>query len=163
MKTQMFNRLVLSLMLGVATPVIAYGADFTFTVPVRLADLPPEIDAVKVTCTVEGLGGYHVGAGDSGEQPLGSTTPREFNGNVTVAFNASPTADASRADRYGCGFRLVGNVAGRRVEFAPGGGKGLTSVGLNPPVEITPSARGAYSNVTGTGDRLGRNNQVPKR
>ena len=155
MKTEIFNRLMLTLLLGLATPVIAVGADFTLTVPVRLTKLPPEIDAVKVTCNVKGTDErsgmqrrlYPVGSGDSGEQSLGST-PGEFNRNVTVAFNASPTSDPRLANQYECELRLVGNVSGRRVEFAGGYGSRMdrprfTSIGLNPPVEIGSSGTGA--------------------
>lgn len=144
---------VLALALALA-PLAAHAEDFTFTVPVRLSNLPPEITAFQVNCGVNQPGtgsnfyGPRIGGTNSGERPI---TGGAFSGDITLAFNASPTADPSRAGVYGCELRLIGTVVGRRMEFAPTADGRLESIGaaISPPVVI-PATGASTLNVRGT-------------
>jgi hypothetical protein len=82
---------------AIATP--ASAADFTFTVPVAIASVPPEITQFTVECVVTGeTTASTVGIGRT-------TTPMSggaFSGDVTVEVTASGGADRARASRYMC-------------------------------------------------------------
>ena len=141
------NKPLVATILGLAAALPAYAEDFTFIVPVRLSGLPPEITHYQVGCGVNASGasgsgyGPRIGGTNSGERPI---TGGAFSGDVTIAFNALPTADPRSASLWGCEIRLIGTVRGVRLEFAPtADGRGLESIGTKsgPPVFIPTSAR----------------------
>lgn len=139
--------LTLGAVLGAAAPAAA--EDFTLIVPVRLAALPPEIDGFQIQCGVSelptrvGSTGTTVGGGISPVLPLSGGG---FSGDVTIRFNASPTADPARAATYSCWLRFHGVLAGRRTEWYGTDGSNpaspMQSMTGEPPV-ILPVAAGA--------------------
>jgi len=100
-----------------ATPTRAQlpaGPHFTFTVPVRLVNLPPEIQQYSVVCSVAAvppgatwargvdLGGGIARGGIEGT-PLVSLTA-----DLVVNVTANPLADPALATMYSCSLSLFG-------------------------------------------------------
>ncbi len=94
---------------------------FTFTVPVHVSNIPPEVTRVVVICT---LFNHATGLGvDTVTVPL---TAGSFSGNLTVPVAVSGVSgrapDPSMVDYYGCGIQMLVS-----------GGYNLASAFVNPP------------------------------
>jgi hypothetical protein len=96
--------LMLFSFLCLATPVRA--EDFTFNVPVRVSNLPPEIDRFRLDCLVSTEAGDIVGVGQF-DQMLGPSA-RTFDAVISLAFNANRTADPSAARTWVCSIVFAG-------------------------------------------------------
>lgn len=100
----------------VAGSTIAQAADFTFTVPVDVSNLPSEITYIKVCCYAAAntalVGSGHSCAGRR------SVSGGAYRGTFTVEYNARPGVDPATADRYTCYVAFEAMVSGRSVEVA---------------------------------------------
>lgn len=86
----------------------ARGADFTFTVPVRLLSIPAATaTAWKVRCEAYrlGTGTTTIGFGESPHFPM--SPDGNFSQNLVVTFNASTGQDPGAATRWACGLQLM--------------------------------------------------------
>lgn len=82
---------------AIATPAAA--ADFTFTVPVAIASVPPEVNQFTVECNVGGeTTTSTIGVGRTTTRMSGGA----FSGDVIVEVTASGGADRASATRYQC-------------------------------------------------------------
>ncbi len=91
-----------------ATPTRAQvpaGPHFTFTVPVRLTNLPPEVQQYLVSCAVRaGPAAPIMGGGAS----LGAISGGSLNADVVVNVTANALADPALATYYQCEVALSG-------------------------------------------------------
>ena len=79
--------------------------DFTLRVPVQVSNLSPDINQVKIRCWAHSgqdatKFDRRIGEGES----IASVSHRQYQGTVTVRFNASSGKEAQDADRYYCGM-----------------------------------------------------------
>lgn len=107
------RKLAVGLGLWLALAGAAQAEDFTFTVPVRIANVPPAIVLVAVSCYVANRNPT------PGRAPLGifgnghAFVPMSggaYSGDVTVAVNANPRENAGFADHYGCYIMHLGEA-----------------------------------------------------
>lgn len=117
---------------AVATPppqtgVVGPQPHFTFTVPVRLSNLLPEVTGVLVFCLALNERAQEIGRGQT-DVPFDSATGSSSQ-NVIVRVNANPGQDPSAARRYNChlyvhtpqgGFPAGPNHPGSGGRPAPG-------------------------------------------
>jgi len=107
--------------LGVASSALP-DPNFTFTVPVRVANLPPDSRTGLVSCSLHtgpigtrGAGGT-VGFGNGfGTFAISGGA---YEGEVTVTANAIPGVDPATITHYSCGLSFVATVRGRDQQFA---------------------------------------------
>jgi len=124
---------------------LSFAADFNFTVPVRLTNLPPEIRQFGVMCSANdrlGPGGTAIGQGGS---PRILIQSGGYSGNVTLSFNHSATANPANAVGYDCYLEMYAVINGQPVTFGSEGIPGVkmrTYPNVNPALEI-PSAPGS--------------------
>lgn len=121
-----------------------WAADFTITVPVALANLPPDSRTGHMSCQVRTS---PVGAPRSGTVGSGrgfsnfTISGGAYNGDVTVAVNADPGVDPATVTHYSCGLSFVATLRGRDQQFAyylsaaPGPTLPLAPVAQNPRVD----------------------------
>lgn len=99
----------------------AWAADFTFTVPVALSNLPPDSRSGSVTCQ---LRTSPVGAPRSGTVGVGNGSGSftisggAYRGDVTVAVNANPGVDPATVTHYSCGVSFIATLRGRDQQFS---------------------------------------------
>ncbi len=105
-----------------AAPLRAQGAEFTFTVPVRVSNLPPDSKQGAVDCTLltgaagtRGSGGTAGIGGGSGRFTL---TSGAFDGDVRVEANTRPGNDPATVTHYSCAIAFVATLRGRDHQFA---------------------------------------------
>lgn len=85
------------------------GPHFIFTVPVRLANLPPEVQTYGVSCAVRAVRfGPVLGAGVIRGGVVG-TALGSVNADVVVTVTANPLADPALATEYSCEVGLMGS------------------------------------------------------
>ncbi len=97
----------------------ATASDFNFTVPVSVTNLPSEIVAMQVGCTVLRDDGRIIGTGDA-IQPIAGGA---FTGDVRIGIDVVGP-DKLRAATYRCeihSFRTAATAAGAREYLASGG------------------------------------------
>ena len=100
------------------------AADFTFTVPVQVSNLPPDSRNASVHCLVYRVGRLRPGASpapdSSGAALMGTGTLAggAFRGEVTVTVNANPGVDPATITDYSCGLSFVATQRGRDTQFA---------------------------------------------
>lgn len=84
------------------------GPHFTFTVPVRLANLPPEVQTYSVSCAVRAVRfGPILGSGRTSGGVAG-TALGSVNADVVVTVTADPLKDPALATEYNCSVGLIG-------------------------------------------------------
>ena len=105
-----------------AAPLRAQRAEFTFTVPVRVSNLPPDSRQGAVYCTLltgaagtRGSGGTAGVGGGSGSFTL---TSGAFDGEVTVEANTNPGNDPATVTHYSCAIAFYATLRGRDQQFA---------------------------------------------
>ena len=125
----------------------AWAADFTFTVPVELANLPPDSRQGVVGCS---LRTSPVGTPRSGTVGVGNgngfftISGGAYRGEVTVVANANPGVDPATVTHYTCGLSFTATLRGRDQSFAywltaaPG-----PALPLAPGTPFTPRVDGA--------------------
>ncbi len=105
-----------------AAPLRAQGAEFTFTVPVRVSNLPPDSRQGGVSCTL--LTGPAGTRGSGGTVGIGGGTGRftltsgAFDGEVTVEANTRPGNDPATVTHYSCAIAFYATLRGRDQQFA---------------------------------------------
>ncbi len=106
--------------LAAATALAAFAApalasDFTFVVPLQLHHLPADIRHANVECSVSAstiISGHEAaGAAVGSGHTQVDITGGEYNGDVTVAFNASLYQDPHQAVFWDCGLQQLDTVA----------------------------------------------------
>ncbi len=121
----------------------AWTADFTFTVPVEVSNLPPDSRRGRVDC------GLHINlrpgtrpAPVGGGQSMFAISAGAYRGEVTVAVNANSGIDPATVTHYTCGLAFIATVRGRDKSF---------SYNLNDTPPTLPVAPGAQNpRVDGT-------------
>lgn len=123
----------------------ANAADFTFTVPVDIRSLPPEVTQVGVTCVAARWpAGSTTGAGSRNI----ATFPYEmrrvsggaYRGEFTVSGNAGPGVDPTQATHFDCELQLQSTLRGVPTimsGYTPMAG-GVTISGNLPVAEGAP-------------------------
>lgn len=102
----------------------ATAADFTFTVPVQVSNLPPDSRNASVHCSVYSVGRLRPGSSPapdgSGFARMGTGTLAggAFRGEVTVTVNANAGVDPATITEYSCGLSFVATQRGRDTQFA---------------------------------------------
>ncbi len=84
-------------------PVSADQAQFTFTVPISLRELHPDVELARVTCSVKTRSNAVIGHGRS--RPI--RVHGSYTGTVTVNVNASRGMDPNDAVKYSCSLALT--------------------------------------------------------
>ena len=118
----------------------AWAADFTFTVPVALSNLPPDSRTGGVSCSLHtspvgtprtstvgvgnGYGSFTISGG-------------AYGGDVTVAVNANPGVDPATVTHFSCGLAFVATLRGRDQQFA----YWLTAARGGPTLPLAPVAQ----------------------
>ena len=98
------------------------GPHFTFTVPLQLSNLPPEIDSYSIGCSVFPSGGILLGTA----RTRGTISGGAVNTEVVVSVTANPVSDPALASEYSCSLHLDGarqsymNDSVNRIPLAPG-------------------------------------------
>ena len=100
-------------LLACPSGALAQTPQFTFTVPVDLKNLPPEIDSYSVSCEIEDGSARILGGGSKN----GTIAGGSFRGDVVVTINVAAPKDPSTAQAYGCVLRLWGKVGGTITQF----------------------------------------------
>lgn len=87
---------------------------FTFTVPLALSNLPPEVNGYRVTCVVtqSGAGGI-AGRGETS----GPISGGGFSGEAVVPVAVAAPGNPGLVDEYYCSLHLTGTLDGRRHNF----------------------------------------------
>jgi hypothetical protein len=115
----------------------ARATDFTFTVPVTLANLPPDSRMGSVSCSLHTSparpGAVGVGSGFGMFNLLGGA----YSGEVTVTANADSGVDPATVTHYSCGLAFNATLRGRDQQF---------SYWLTSPRSTLPVAPGAAFN-----------------
>lgn len=103
----------------------AYAEDFTITVPIRVSNLPPSIEAALIYCAVSSTNRATRDIGLGHASPRVEIRSGAFSGSATVRFNAAPGQDPGRATHYECGVSsFVGrNERGETVHYFSDGGR----------------------------------------
>ena len=118
----------------------AAAADYTFTVPIEVSNLPPNIIQMKVTCMVtQGRENTYkmIGSGFV-MQPV---RDHGFSGDVTVAFDANIPAERTLAKDYECQINSFW-TGGNRLYYS--------NLARTQPDRFFPLASGApYTYSTG--------------
>ena len=95
----------------------ARAEDFTFTVPVELASLPPDMDYGWVYCDLEirepGSVARRVGNRGRGFSISGGA----YRGELTVAVNSAPHISPSSVTHYFCWLTLRGTLRGTAFTY----------------------------------------------
>ncbi len=96
---------------------IATAEDFTFTVPVEITNLPPEINYGTAYCELiirePGRGTRTAGNVGRGFRISGGA----YRGDVTVAVNAAPGVEPGSVTHYKCFLELTGTLRGTPVSY----------------------------------------------
>ncbi|MHB8883420.1 MAG: hypothetical protein ACYC69_18180 [Thermodesulfovibrionales bacterium] len=108
-----FAAIILSLASG---PV--WAADFTFTVPVEVSNLPPDSRQGAVSCSLHTsparLGAAGVG---NGYVPF-TISSGAYRGEVTVTANANPGIDPVTVTHYSCALSFYATLRGTDHQFS---------------------------------------------
>jgi len=124
-----------------------WAADFTFTVPVELSNLPPDSRRGVVSCALRTSA---VGTPRSGTVGVGNghglftISGGDYRGEVTVTANADPGVDPATVTHYTCGLAFYATLRGSDHQFAywytaaPG-----PALPLAPGAIFTPRVDGA--------------------
>ncbi|NOX82452.1 MAG: hypothetical protein GXP06_05605 [Alphaproteobacteria bacterium] len=134
----MIKTAIIALAAAIGVSAAASAEDFTFTVPVSVSNLPPEIVSMRVSCST-------TAAPENGRRMIGSEavvveiTEGGFSGDVVVAFDATLRAERHLAVDYSCRINQF-NAA-----FVPGVGGRVyyTSYAATRPDSFFPLASGA--------------------
>lgn len=92
------NRFALALVTACLMTLPAEAAQFTFHVPVHVANIPA-LQQLGVACSVSAPVGPSLGSGSALALPL---VNHGFDGTVTVAFDLSPGINPATATNYLC-------------------------------------------------------------
>jgi hypothetical protein len=130
---------MLSAMVILGSFQTAWGEDFTFTVPVRVSNLVPEVNKVIVSCSVGTADGYtaaqYIGAVAVLITPDASGS---YSGNLELKFNADTGKDRAAATHYRCVLRL--DVGG--TNMAPAADASSTAARPKPGTTFTSIVSG---------------------
>lgn len=116
----------------------ASAADFTFTVPVKLANLPPDSRQGMVQCLAyigpigPGLSTLHLAGNGFSMFPISGGA---YEGEVTVTIDARPGVDPATATHYSCALQFNATLRGRDNQF--GYSLGATP---GPALPVAPGA-----------------------
>lgn len=124
------KRKVTAVLLGVATMVFATmthaelppGPHFTFTVPVRLANLPPEIGQYAVNCSVGTARSLTMATGTTFADISGGSLNADVVVNVTVTTARDPFAHPANATNYSCNVVLTSARGAPHLQYLPDNG-----------------------------------------
>lgn len=122
----------------------AWAADFTFTVPVEVANLPPDSTAVLVDCHLY----TSADARPGGRGHVGSSYGRStisggaYRGEVTTAGNANPGVDPATVTHYSCSLGIVAPLRGLSHTFSYGYASTPSTLPLAPGAPFNPQAVG---------------------
>jgi len=101
-----------------------YAADFNFTIPVNVTNLPPSIEFVSACCYVsqrneEGHlgGGFDISGGYCSVADRGRVVGGAFHGDISVGVTVRRGKDPATAASYNCYLRFQGAVGGRNVTY----------------------------------------------
>lgn len=110
--TMAITALAFGVMSGIAT-----AEDFTFTVPVEIANLPPEINYGIANCELiirePGRSARAAGNVGRGFRISGGA----YRAEVTVAVNAAPGVEPGNVTHYKCYLELQGTLRGTPVSY----------------------------------------------
>jgi hypothetical protein len=118
MKQTIFACILLAATLGCATATVQAAeagstADFVFTVPVDVSNLPPEVTHISVCCQVS-AGGRLVGPGGTCAARR-AVSGRAYRGDFVVEYNANPGVDPATATNYNCNAWFHALVDGAQI------------------------------------------------
>lgn len=99
------------------------AADFTFNVPVKISNLHPNADEVRIQCTVSKSTDFSGSPGTDqiawGQKSLGKPIGG-YSGTVVVSINALPGRDPAEGNHYKCRILVVkSNLTNEPVFNAP--------------------------------------------
>lgn len=98
------------------------GPHFTFTVPVHLANLPPEISQYTVTCSVGTARSLTMASGSVHNPITGGAVNTEVAVNVTVDTRRDPFAHPANATNYRCNLKLDNGSTIPYLQYLPDSG-----------------------------------------
>lgn len=102
--------------------VLARADDLTFTVPVKVYQLLPEVSRIRVTCEInvrkDGEALIEGGRGMK-DLPIDSKTGN-FEGKVAIGVNARPGVDPGAINAYRCWLNLIVDAFGGVSILEPG-------------------------------------------
>lgn len=112
----------------------AWAEDFTFTVPVDVSRLPPEINSGHASCDLmireRGRADRTAGNRGRGFAIAGGA----YRGEVTVPVNANPGIEPAQVTHYKCWITLRGTLRGAPVEY------NFRDEGFTLPLPVAPGA-----------------------
>ena len=128
------SALVVTLLMLFAAAGPAWAEDFTFTVPVELSNLPPEINAGTAFCEliIKETGRATMTAGNRGRGF--AIAGGAYRGELTIAFNANPGIEPARVTHYKCYLVLRGTLRGAPIEY------NFRDEGYTLPLPLAPGA-----------------------
>jgi hypothetical protein len=122
----------------------AWAADFTFTVPVELSNLPPDSRMGQVSCLLltrpVRAGGLGTLAGTA--RGTFAISGGAFRGEVTATGDANPGVDPATITNYSCGFGFTATLRGRDQTFLYGMWAGTSTLPLAPGAPFIPRVDG---------------------
>jgi len=126
---------LIAVAVGVASgPALA--ADFTFTVPVQVTNLPPDSRQGGVSCAL------YTSPTISAGRDVGRSTANlpisggAYRGEVTVAIDVRPGVDPATVTHYSCALSFYATLRDRNQQFAYWAGLDTAA----PRLPVTPSA-----------------------
>jgi hypothetical protein len=112
------------------------GPHFTFTVPISLTNLPPEINRLRVSCAVSRTGEGIKGRAEATRTVSGGA----FSGDVAVPITLAAPNNPALVDNYSCSVHLSGAIEGRPYDFLDDSN---TRFPLAPGAPFRQASRGA--------------------
>lgn len=116
------------------------GPHFTFTVPLQLANLPPEITTYEMSCSVGTLRSLLMATGFTIDTIIGGAVNTNVVVNVTVTNARDFSAHPANATHYACNLVLSNGRSVPYRQYLPTGGTALFP--LSPTAAFMPWARG---------------------
>lgn len=120
------------------------AADFTFTVPVKLSNLPVDSRTAGVSChlytnaTARPGGRGHVGTAHGSAVISGGA----FEGEITAAVDANSGVDPATVTHYSCSLSITAPLRGRLQTFSYGYAALPSTLPLKPGAPFNPQVTG---------------------
>ena len=145
MYTQYRSVLTLTAILFASSSGCVWAADFTFTVPVALSNLPPDSRGGFVNCTLLKAirpGGPAAPLGGGGGSTNFTISGGAFRGNVTVPVNSPAGVDPATVTDYFCAISFNATLRGADHQFSFFNLGAPTTFPVAPGAPYNPNVRG---------------------